>query len=288
MSPVETPSFVLRQFRRVMFPSKNQIGFGLAVGWGGDVQRRLEEENGTLFTKNHLDQLVAGKMLTVDSSWYRRFETAMVGEEWPQRTVTAEVKDGQVVVPLNLSALKGPTKIVFQLVLVAVLMIGLAGFQLFRSGYIPGHFPKDKEVRSARKAPMLVGGGEAECQRFVGITVAPLFKDRCDLYPEGCEPFIVGDSLEIGVLTYGDCYHASRLFIDGELFGWSTLWLPYPWDESLGSHEAGYFWNTYDAAPGEHQIRVEFIPVFRPFSFARVEVEERTVTLEGVGDQTTP
>ncbi len=283
MSPVETPSFVLRQFRRVMFPSKNQIGFGLAVGWGGDVQRRLEEENGTLFTKNHLDQLVAGKMLTVDSSWYRRFETAMVGEEWPQRTVTAEVKDGYVVVPVDLSALKRPAKIVLQL-LVALFLIFTLNRVVF-GGYWPGNFTADKrkgvEMHSAWFGGVGGSGGGG------GEEVCPLLTDVHRASALSLEEYYrleVGDYLEINVGSTCSRFVASRLHIDGKFYGWSNVTVggyeSDPW------HETSYFWDTDDQQPGDHQIKVEFIPRF--WSLAPVAVEELTFTLDEAKGRTAP
>lgn len=262
MSPVETPSFVLRQFRRVMFPKRNQIAFGMAVGWGADVQRRLEEENGTLFTKDHLDQLVDKKMLSVGSSWYRRFETAMVGEEWPQ-TMTAEVKDGQVVVPLDLSKIKGPTTLVFRLLVGLVLAFTL--HRVVFSGLMLTRFTEDKRVATERRGQFLVGGDNQRCLAFVDVFHTHDW--------ESMEPFVAGETLEVGVLTYGQCYSSSRLLINGELYAWSNTREPF-----YQNHEVGYFWDTTNLAPGDYRVTVEVLPYF--FSLHQKVVEERTITLE--------
>jgi hypothetical protein len=244
--------------------SKSQIAFGHAVGWGGDVQRRLEErmtldeERGTTFTQWHLDQMVEKKLLAIDSPWYRRFQTAMVGEEWPQRTVTAEVQDGQVIVPLDLRGFKGATTIVLR-----VLAVLFFAFTIYKAATIWLLPPPPLE--GERAAQFLVGGSFPRCLYYAGVFHMSDWESE--------EPFVAGEVIEIALTSYGNCFQSSQLYINDELYASSDRI-----HSVTGGHDVGYRWNTAGYEPGEYRIWLYIHPY--PMTSDAAVTWQRIITLE--------
>jgi hypothetical protein len=79
--PVETPGFVLHEFRQTM-TSNSQESFGTEMTWGGNVQRRFEDSS-KRFTQADLDEMVRKGYLKKGDLWYLRFQCSMIGLPWP-------------------------------------------------------------------------------------------------------------------------------------------------------------------------------------------------------------
>ena len=273
MTPVETAAHVLREFRETE-TDYNQRAFGMLMAeWGENVQRRLEDGS-TRFRRSHLNTLIERCYLSRGSRWHQRFEAAMVGDEWPTHGDSVAVSlasEGEqeadatqrIAVPVRIGGRRGRIRFVLELVFVPAFFLALAYGLLNSTGYLPWHFPNDRQVTA--KAQLLGTGG------------GPLSRHIVQIEPEYAVP---GQQVSIKAwvqpkFAWRSVFRLADKNMPREeaILGWSEL------------QSTEYVWDTSGYQPGNYFISIEFVYPLSRIRPSTIHQQKYVLVDEDVGQE---